>query len=179
MNTFAVARVRTTMALIGGLGACGSGGSGGASAAIVGRPGVHSLQTEVDRLFPYVADQPFDVTLVCTRSNSSLTYYFDFDLNLRFTAYFESNTFQQFSFSGSYTHANGEMRMVADPNPALMLDETTTRIVPHLGLLAEFHTPIMRCGAAGHGYNNPATETFKSYDCPNITLQAMGIANTH
>ena len=156
-------------ALVALLVACGGGGDGGAGAA-GGGPNAQALRAEIDQLFPYVANQPIDVTFVCTRSNSRLTYFFDFDPNQRFTVFFETDTRQQVSFSGSYTHANGALRMVADPNPVLLLDETTTQIVPHLGLLAEFYTPIMRCGATGHGYNNPAGETFKSYGCPNINV---------
>ena len=155
--------------------ACGGGGdagAGGAGGAGGGVPSAQALQAEIDQLFPYVANRPVDVTFVCSRSNSRLTYYFDLDANLRFTAFFETDTYQQISFSGSYSHANGALRLLADPNPVLLLDETSTRIVPRLGLVAEFETPGMRCGAVSHGYNDPATESFKSYDCPNINVGA-------
>lgn len=173
MNCFVLSALRrmTVLALISGLAACGGGGDAGAGGA-AGAQNPQTLQAQIDQIFPYVANQPIDVTFACSRVNSRLNYFFDFDLNQRFTVFFETDTFQQVSFSGSYTHANGALRMVADPNPALLLDETSTRIVPHLGLLAEFHTPTMRCGAVAHGYNDPATESFKSYDCPNINVGA-------
>jgi len=171
MNALAALHRLTAMALVAGNAACGGGGDAGAGVA-GGAPNAEPLQAEIGRLFPYVANQAIDVTFVCNRSNSRLTYYFDFDTNLRFTVYFETDTRQQVSFTGSYTHANGTLHMVADPNPVLLLDEASTSIVPHLGLLAEFYTPIMQCGAVGHGYNNPAIETFKSYGCPNINVGA-------
>jgi hypothetical protein len=145
------------------LAACGGGGGG---------PGGVALQTEIDQLFPFTPNQPLDMLFVCSRSNSRLTYYIGFNPDASFTAFFETDTYQQVSFTGTYTHANGAIHMVADPNNALMLDETTTRIVPHLGLVGEFSTPIMQCGAVAHGYNDPATETFKSYDCPLINRGA-------
>jgi len=161
----------SAMALTGALAACGGGGDGGAGAA-VGAPVAQTLQAEIDQRFPYTANQAIDVTFACSRSNSRLNYFFDFDLNFRFTVFFETDTHQQVSFSGSYIHANGALHMAADPNPVLLLDEISTRIVPHLGLLAEFYTPTMRCGAVGHGYNDPATESFKAYGCPNINVGA-------
>lgn len=127
-----------------------------------------NLQAEIDRLFPYVPNQPLDMLFQCARSNSRLTYYFGFSPDGRFIVFFETDTFQQVSFGGSYTHTNGALRMAADPNPVLLLDETTTRITPHLGLPADFETPLMRCGAVAHGYNDPVTTGFKSFGCPLI-----------
>ena len=171
MNCFVLSALRrmTVLALISGLAACGGGGDAGAGGA-AGAQNPQTLQAQIDLIFPYVANQPIDVTFACSRVNSRLNYFFDFDLNQRFTVFFETDTFQQVSFSGSYTHANGALRMVADPNPVLALDETSNRIVVHLGLLAEFYTPGMRCGAVGHGYNDQATEAFKSYGCPSINV---------
>lgn len=148
--------------------ACGGGGGDAGGAAGAGSPNAQALQAEVDRLFPFTPNQPFTVSFSCTRSNSRLTYYFDFDANGSFAVYIELDNFQQVSFTGSYTYSGGAIRVVADPNPILLLDETTTRIVPHLGLVGEFETPIMRCGANGHAYNDPASDTYKSYDCPLI-----------
>jgi hypothetical protein len=145
--------------------ACGGGGGGDPEDP---DDVAADLRAEIERLFPYTPNQPLDVLFVCTRSNSRLTYYIGFDPGGTFDAFFETDTFQRVSFTGTYTHTGGAIRMVADPNPALMLDETTTRIVPHLGLVGEFQTPIMQCGAVAHGYNDPLTETFKSYDCPLI-----------
>jgi hypothetical protein len=126
------------------------------------------LQAEIDAAFPYVANQPIDVTYVCGRRNSRLTYHFDLDADGAFTVFFETDTYQQVSFGGRYTHANGVIRLVALNNNILPLDESSTRIVPHLGLVGEFETPAMTCGAVAHGYNDPARAGWKSYGCPLI-----------
>lgn len=152
-----------TIAVAALLAACGGGGDGGPNP-----PSAAALQDEMARLFPYVPNQPLDVLYQCGRSNSQLSYYFGFSPDGRFIVFFETDNYQQVSFNGSYTHANGAIHMVADPNPVLLLDETTTRITPHLGIAADFETPLMRCGAVAHGYNDPATTGFKSYDCPLI-----------
>lgn len=147
------------------LAACGGGDDGGGK-----KP---DLRAEIDRVFPYTANQPLDVLFQCGRANSRLTYYFGFSPNGTLDVFFETDTHQQVAFSGTYTHANGAIRMVALNNPALPLDETTTRIVPHLGIVGELETPAMRCGAVAHGYNDPAVETFKSYRCPAINVGAV------
>ncbi|MFM9888418.1 MAG: hypothetical protein ACKVQT_35790 [Burkholderiales bacterium] len=184
MTTFALGILRavTAMGLVGGLAACGGGGGGGgdggggaAAGAAPGTPNAPDLQSEINQRFPYVANQPIDVTFSCRRVNSKLAYYFKFDLNWRFTVFFETDNYQQYSFVGGYSHANGAMRMVADPNNILALDETTTRIASRLGILAEFETPAMRCDAIGHGYNDPVTESYKSYDCPQISPTGLTI----
>lgn len=156
-------RIRLAWLSLLALAGCGGGGDGGG-----GPGGPASLQSEIARVFPYVANQPLDILYQCGRSNSRLTYYFGLAPDGSFVAFFETDTQQQVSFTGRYTHAAGAIRLVSDPNPALMLDETSTRIVPHLGLAAEFETAIMRCGAVAHGYNDAATTGFKSYGCPLI-----------
>jgi len=161
----------STLSLCIALAACGGGGdAGGGGGGGGGGAGAAALQAEIDRLFPFTPNQPFDVTMVCGRNNSQLTYYFDFDPNGAFNVYVELDNFQQVSFGGTYTYANGAIRMVALNNAVLPLDETSTRIVGHLGMVGEMDTPNMRCAAFGHGYNPPAVETFKSYDCPLINL---------
>jgi hypothetical protein len=158
--------------------ACGGGGDGGGTPAAGAAPapapaaGAVTLQAEVDHLFPFTPDQPLDITYACGRSNSQLTYYFAFHPDLTFTVLIELDNHQQVSFAGTYTHAGGAIHLQALNNPVLPLDETTTQIVPHLGLVGEFRTPAMYCGAVGHGYNDPVMESFKSYDCPLIHLGA-------
>jgi len=132
-----------------------------------------NLQTEIDQLFPFTPDQPFDVTFICGRANSKLTYYFDFKPDQTFYVYFTTDTHQDVTFSGTYTYSNGAIHMVALNNPVIALDETTTRIVPHMGLPGELYTADMACDAYGHGYNDPAVDTFKSYGCPNINIAAV------
>jgi hypothetical protein len=143
--------------------ACGGGGGGGG-----GAPNAAALQAEIDAQYPYTPNQPIDVLYICRRSNSQLTYYFGFSANGVLDVFFETDTRQQVSFSGSYTHAGGAIRMLAPNNNILPLDETSARIVPRLGLVGEFETPNMRCIAQAHGHNDPATESFKSFRCPAI-----------
>ena len=148
--------------------ACGGGGGAGPG------PGGNAaaLQEEIDSVFPYTPNQPLDVLFQCARANSQLTYYFGFSPNGTLDVFFETDTRQQVSFSGTYTHANGSIRMVALNNNILPLDETTTRLVPHLGIVGELYTANMACGAVAHGYNDPALDTFKSYRCPAINIGA-------
>lgn len=75
-------------------------------------------------------------------------FSFDFRSDGSFNVYITLDNGQDVSFSGTYSYANGQIRMVALNNPILPLDETTAEIVPHMGLVGEFATPIMRCGAA-------------------------------
>jgi hypothetical protein len=156
-----------------GLAACGGGGDAGGGGGGGGGGGpATTLQAEIDQLFPFTPNQPFDVTMICGRVNSQLTYYFDFDANGTFGVYIRLDNGQEVSFGGTYAYANWAIRMVALNNPILPLDETTTRIVPHMGMVGEIETPGMRCGAIGHGYNPPATESYRSYDCPLINIGA-------
>jgi hypothetical protein len=154
------------------LGACGGGGG---DASGVGAGGnAAALQAEIDRLFPYMANQPLNVLFQCGRANSRLTYYFGFSPNGTLDVFFETDTQQQVSFRGTYTHANGAIRMLALNNNILPLDETTTRLVPHLGIVGELYTANMACGAVAHGYNDPAVDNFKSYRCPAINVGPAG-----
>jgi hypothetical protein len=175
MNT--LCKILSTPCLCLALVACGGGGGGdgGGGGGVGGGGGAGlatTLQAEIDQLFPFTPNQPFDVTMVCGRSNSQLTYWFDFASNGSFTVYIRLDTGREVSFPGTYTYSNGAIRMLALNNPILPLDETSTRIVAHLGLVGEMDTPNMRCGSIGHGYNPPATETHKFYDCPNINIGA-------
>lgn len=160
-----MARLVPVLGVVALVGCGGGGGGGGAGAGA--NP---NLQAEIDAVFPYASNQPLDVLFQCGRANSRLTYYFGFSPNGTLDVFFETDTRQQVSFSGTYTHSNGAIRMLALNNNVLQLDETSTRIVPHLGMVGEIETPNMRCGAVAHGYNDPATETFKSYRCPAINL---------
>ncbi|MCG3116239.1 MAG: hypothetical protein LLH30_11210 [Candidatus Manganitrophus sp. SA1] len=152
------------------LSGCGSGGSGGNGGGGAGGGNQQAVQNEIDRLFPFTPNQPFDVIFVCGRSNSQLTYYFDFRSDGSFNVYITLDNGQDVAFSGTYSYANDRIRMVALNNPILPLDETTTDIVPHMGLVGEFTTPIMQCGALGHRENDPRMESFKSYLCPLINI---------
>jgi hypothetical protein len=138
--------------------ACGGSGGGGAT----------SLQAEIDAAFPYRPDQPIDVLFQCSRTGSQLTYYFGFSPSGALDVFFETDTRQLVSFAGTYTNTGGVIHLVALNNNALPLDESSTLIVPHLGMVGEFETPGMRCGAVAHGYNDQATESFKSFACPAI-----------
>jgi hypothetical protein len=152
------------------MGGCGGGGGGDDGGGAGAGGNAQALQAEIDQRFPFTPNQPFDVTFICGRVNSQLTYFFDFNSNQTFNVYITLDNGQDVTFSGTYTYANGVIRMVSLNNPILPLDETTTRIVPHMGMVGEFQTAGMSCGAQGHGYNDPAADTFKSYGCPAINV---------
>jgi hypothetical protein len=156
-----------------GCGGGGSGGNGGGGGGTAGGGNQQTVQSEIDQLFPFTPNQPFDVIFVCGRNNSQLAYYFDFRSDGTFNVYITLDNGQEVSFSGTYLFTNDQIRMVALNNPILPLDETTTGIVPHLGLVGEFATPNMKCGALGHRGNDPGLETFKSYRCPLIHIGAV------
>lgn len=156
------------------LGACGGGGGDpGNNANAVGAP-AGALRAEVERLFPYAPDQPMDMLFECRRANSQLLYYFGFSPNRVLDVFFETDTQQQVGFSGTYTHAGGTIRLLAPGNNILPLDESSTRIVPRLGLVGEFETASMRCVAVAHGYNGAAADAFVRYRCPTINAGPGG-----
>jgi len=168
-----IALVVSALCALAACGGGGNGGGGGGGGAGGAGGGGANLQAEIDQLFPFTPNQPIDVTYICGRANSKLTYYFDFNTNQTFNVYFTTDTHQDVTFSGTYTYSNGAIHMVALNNPVIALDETTTRIVPHMGLPGELYTADMACGAYGHGYNDPVSDNFKSYGCPNINIAAV------
>jgi hypothetical protein len=178
MHTRFALRVSAALALT-LLVACGGGGDAGQGAApgANANPGGGSagnLQAEIDRVFPFTPNQPLDVLFACTRSNSRLSYYFGLSPNGVLDVFFETDTLQRVSFSGSYTHAGGTLRLLALNNNILPLDESSTRIAPRLGLVGEFDTPNMRCVAVAHGHDSAASTAFARYRCPTINAGAGG-----
>ncbi len=143
------------------LAACTPGGGGGSG----GGNGQQALIAEIDRLFPYSQSNPIDVLYRCGRFNSVLIYYFHLQPGGTFDVYSTTDTGQDFTFSGTYTMQNGQLRLRSASN-ILPLDETSTTVVTALGLLYGFETPGMICGAYGHRYNT--VNDYGHYRCPDI-----------
>src|SRR5215510_9980298 len=73
---------------------CSSGGEGvGGDNNTNQTPNAQALQAEINAQFPFVANAPFAVTFSCGRSNSQLTYYFDFRLDSAFQVYIELDNY--------------------------------------------------------------------------------------
>jgi len=126
----------------------------------------------VNKLFPFIPNQPFDVIFACQRNNSQLLYTFDFNSNGSFDLYSTLNNGQDVMYSGVYTYQNNQLHLQSQ-NPMLPLDERSTNIESLLGLLYRLQTRAMDCIAIGHRYNNPAQEfsTTVHYSCPIINIQ--------
>ncbi len=153
------------------LAACGGGG-GDSGPVGGGNANTHpsqSLPDEINSLFAFTPNQPIDVTYVCGRSNSQLTYYFDFKTDLTFDVYFTTDTHQDVTFSGTYTYQNDVIHITSQ-SFILPLDETTMSITPRMGLVGLFETQNMACAAYGHGYNDQNANVSASYGCPYINI---------
>lgn len=155
------------------LAGCGGGGPGGGNnnnAAV----NQQDLLNQINRQFPFTANQPFDVIFACQRVNSSLIYTFDFNSNGTFDLYSTLNNNQNIMVSGTYNYQNDELHMQSQNN-FLPLDERSTNIESQFGMLYRFQTNSMDCIAIGHRYNDPAREfaTTVHYSCPNINIQPV------
>jgi len=73
-----------------------------------------------------------------------------------------------------HLHLHGGAITCCSDNPVIRARrDHHAPIVATWGCRARFETPNMRCGALGHGYNDAATDTFNSYGCPIINIQAV------
>jgi hypothetical protein len=160
------------------LSACGGGGSGGGG---IGNNGVDSdaqLLAELERIFPFTPNQPFDVIYSCARTGSVLEYIFDFKSDGTFDLTITDDTGAFHFQPGTYTYMNNELHLqTGSPAGAILfnLDERSTSITPAMGLIGIFQTPNMICGAIGHRYNDPMAEFGNTvhYDCPSINIQPV------
>jgi hypothetical protein len=123
------------------------------------------LIDEIERIFPFSPGNPIDVLYRCARVNSVLTYFFHLQPSGTFDVYSTTDTGQDFTFSGTYTLLNDQLRLQSASN-ILPLDETSTALLTALGLVYGFETPGMICGAYGHRYNTVADHGH--YRCPDI-----------
>lgn len=149
--------------------ACGGGGgkNGG------GDNGDAALLAELERIFPFTPNQPFDVVYQCGRLGSALVYTLNFKNDLTFDIYTTTDAPADVGpFAGVYTYQNDELHLQIN-SALIVFDETSTSITPSFGLLAAFQTPSMSCVAIGHRENVTEFGTTVHYDCPNINIQAV------
>ncbi len=152
--------------LISLISACGGGGG---SSSGNGSQSQQILEDEINRVFPFTANQPFDVTFICAVRNSVLTHYFDFNTDSTFDVYVTDDTGQDITFSGIYDYTNNQINIIS-ASFLLPLNETTTGIAPFMGMVSAFSTPNLACSAYGHGYNDPVAINGASYACPYINV---------
>jgi hypothetical protein len=155
----------------------GCGGSGGGGGDGDNDNGDQALLDLVERLFPFIPNQPFDVIYQCARQGSALTYTLNFKDDGTFDTYTTLDTGADVGpQSGTYTYQNDELHLqTTNPPGAILinLDEFSTTITPAFGLLAAFQTPGMTCVAIGHRENSSEFGSTVHYDCPNINIQAV------
>ncbi len=132
---------------------------------------------EMNNRFPFSANQPFEAIYQCGRSGSQLLWFFLFREDGTMQALFTTDTHDDFAFDGTYTYTNDQIRLMMPGGPTMPfpqgLDETTTSIMPQMGLVAAFATPQMICICDGHTLNTQAPPQVQAnYDCPIINIQA-------
>jgi len=135
------------------------------------------LEAEIEQQFPFTPNQAFGALYRCGWLGSQLDWYFLFTEDGRLQVLFTTDMHEDYVFEGSYTYQNDEIRLQmaggADSPFPQGLDETSTVIMPKLGLVAAFATPQMICICQGHDLNaeNPP-QAEANYDCPTINVQA-------
>lgn len=157
------------------LAACGGGGGGGGDDD-AGDNGDAALLAELERIFPFTPNQPFDVIYQCERVGSALIYTLDFKSDLSFDIYTTTDAPADVGPQpGTYTYQNDEIHLQSNSAPFILinLDETSTSITPSFGLPVAFQTPNMACLAIGHRENVTEFGSTVHYDCPNINFQAV------
>lgn len=157
-----------TMVLLAGCGG-GGGGNGG------GDNGDAALLAELERIFPFTPNQPFDVVFQCTRG-TLLVYTLDFRSDASFEITITTDTGDNVGPQpGTYTYQNDQLHLVSNAAPFILigLDELSTSITPAFGLVARFQTANMLCVAIGHGENIPEFVDTVHYNCPSINIQAV------
>ena len=166
---------RMTIRLLGALMLAGLVGCGSGSGA--GSPQQQALLDQINQLFPFTPNQPFNVTFLCGRLNSSLAYNFEFFDNgvLRITT--ELNNGAIVEQSGTYTYQNDQIDILVQGTGAdlfFLLDERGTNIESQMGMVYRFETPNMQCVAIGHRLNDPMQEFAipANYQCPTLDTGA-------
>lgn len=150
------------------LSACGGGGGGGGDADT----GTADEQlAAVDALFSVPESGPLNTVYECTRANSTLLYYLYLRPDGVLDWQFQVNTGDTYRFTGVYDHTSGFIHLQIF-DAGFPLDETTTATTRHLGLVHTLETAQMRCGAIGHGYDEPISVGVRHYQCPRVSLGA-------
>ena len=147
------------------------GGNGNAA------PDEPELENTIAETFPFTPNQPFSALYYCGRLGSQLSWYFLFEENNNLQALFTTDTHQDFVFNGSYTYTSNELRLQMPGGPASPfpqgLNESSTVIMPSMGLIGAFATSQMVCVCMGHELNPQAPPSAEAnYDCPTINVQA-------
>ena len=156
----------------GGDGNGGNGTDGGASSLTTDS----EIAAHADEQFPFTPNQPIDVHFACVRSGSNLGWYFLLTPDGAMSVSFTTDTSEVFVFPGTYTYDNNQIRLQMPAGPTMPfpagLDETSTALMPTLGMVGAFSTAQMLCVAGGHGHDGPATMALANYGCPTINVQA-------
>lgn len=142
-----------------------------------GAPTEQAIRQEVDKRFPFTANQPFTATYICGRRNSNLVWHFRFRNTGQIQVLFTTDTYDDYSFDGSYTYQNDQLRLRMPGGPTMPfpqgLDETSRVIMPQFGLIGGFSTDNMVCICEGHELNNQCPPVnIAHYNCPEINIQA-------
>lgn len=130
----------------------------------------------IEQAFPFDAGAPIDVVYQCARADSVLGWIFDLQANGTLTVAFTTDTSEDFAFNGTYTYDGTTLRLQMPGGPTmpfpLGLDEESTVLFPHFGIVAGFATPNMTCVAGGHRMNAGEFADTQGYRCPTIRIQA-------
>lgn len=135
------------------------------------------LMDKIENQFTFTPNQNFEALYYCLRKNSSLEWYFLFYENGSLDVLFTTDTYDDYSFRGSYTYTNDEIniQMPAGANMPFPngLDETSILIMQQFGLVAAFATEEMVGICIGHNLNTQdPPKVNANYDCPIINVQA-------
>jgi len=153
----------------------GCGGSSGGGGDGDNDNGDAALLAEIEALFPFTPNQPFDVVFQCARLGSMLIYTLDFSDDGTFDITTTLDTGDSVGPQpGVYTYAGDQLHLQSNSAPFILinLDELSTSIIPAFGLVARFQTANMVCVAIGHRENAVEFGNTVHYDCPNINIQA-------
>lgn len=142
---------------------CG-GGSGGGS-------GNTAELAAIDAMFPTPETGPLNIAYECARANSGLTYYLLLNPDNTLLWQFEVDTGDTYRFAGTYSYGDGAIALQIT-DPGFPLDEVSTGMTKHLGLVYTFTTAQMACGAIGHGYDGPISVSVAHYKCPYVSQGA-------
>lgn len=146
-----------------------------------------SLQDEVQRLFPFSPDAPLEVYFACQRLGLEFVYDYEFLGDGTLLVRLVTDTGDELSLPGTYRFADGVIAIdpIAD---FTQFAETSREVVTALGMVVGFTTQVsdpgfgsdavqMQCVALGHGYNDPATESYRHYRCEPQRFEGLDYDN--
>lgn len=126
--------------------------------------------------FNFTPNQNFEAIYLVRRVGSQLDWYFRFNNDGTLDVLVTTDTNDDFSFQGSYTYTNDQINIqLAGGNTMPFpngINESTTEIMPQMGLVAAFATDQMVGICIGHGYNTQQPpRSNANYGCPEINQQ--------